>query len=299
MLEVKNISKYFNSNLVVNDVSLTVRKGEIFGLLGPNGAGKTTMLRIILNILIPSSGTISFNNSEITKEFFNLTGYLPEERGLYPKSNVKNILHYLGKLKGLTKEEAETSTDYWLDRLELTSFKKHKLDELSKGNQQKIQFISAILHKPMLLILDEPFSGFDPVNQNIFRDIINEISEDRYIILSTHLMDLAESLCTEILLLDKGQEIESGNLKDILNLRKSNTYKLACSKTINPEMFSDFESIEILSSVTKQATISLNNISPEEFIKSFSQKYDVKEFSKIKISLHQIFLSLVNSEVNE
>jgi len=296
MLEVKNINKYFNSNLVLNDVSLTVRKGEIFGLLGPNGAGKTTMLRIILKILIPSSGTISFNNSEITKEFFNLTGYLPEERGLYPKSNVKNILHYLGKLKGLTKEEVEISTDYWLDRLELTSLKKHKLDELSKGNQQKIQFISAILHKPMLLILDEPFSGFDPVNQNIFRDIINEISEDRYIILSTHLMNLAESLCDEILLLDRGEKIEAGNLQDILNLRDSNTYILTCSQEISSEMFNDFEYISVLSSSTNQATISLGNSKAEDFIKYFSQKYDVKEFSRIKPSLHQIFLSLVNSK---
>ncbi|MEE9432496.1 MAG: ATP-binding cassette domain-containing protein [Melioribacteraceae bacterium] len=296
MLEVKNISKYFNSNLVLDNISLNVSKGKIFGLLGPNGAGKTTMLRIILNILIPSSGTIKFNNSEITESFFNQTGYLPEERGLYPKSSVKNILHYMGKLKGVGRQDGIKKTKYWLDRLELTNYRNHSLEELSKGNQQKIQFIVAILHNPNLLILDEPFSGFDPVNQNIFRDIITELSEDRLIILSTHLMDLAESLCDEILLLDKGKEVESGNLKEILSQNDSNTYNITCSQIITSELFSDFDNVEIISSNAEQAVISLGKIKPEEFTKTFSQKNSMKEFSKIKPSLHQTFLSLVNSK---
>lgn len=296
MLEVKNISKYFNSNLVLDNVSLNVSKGKIFGLLGPNGAGKTTMLRIILNILIPSSGTITFNNSEITEKFFNQTGYLPEERGLYPKSSVKSILHYMGKLKGVGRQKGKEITNYWLDRLELTNYKNHTLEELSKGNQQKIQFIVAILHNPKLLILDEPFSGFDPVNQNIFRDIITELSEDRFIILSTHLMDLAESLCDEILLLDKGKKVKSGNMNDILFQNNSNTYSLTCSHKINSKTFSDFNDIELISSDSEQVVISLGDIKPEEFIKSFSQKNNVTEFSKIKTSLQQTFLSLVNSK---
>ncbi|MCP5064629.1 MAG: ATP-binding cassette domain-containing protein [Ignavibacteriae bacterium] len=298
MLEVKKISKYFNSNLVLNNVSLNVSEGIIFGLLGPNGAGKTTMLRIILNILIPSSGTIAFNNSEISETFFNQTGYLPEERGLYPKSSVKNILHYMGKLKGLSNKEVEERTNYWLDRLELNSYRKHKLEELSKGNQQKIQFITAILHNPKLLILDEPFSGFDPVNQNIFKDIIVELSEDRFIILSTHLMDLAESLCDEILLLDNGIEIESGNLQDILNLNNNETFNITCSNKITSETFNKFEDVKIISSNLEQAVISLGKLKPDEFIKRFSQTNNIEEFSKVKSSLHQTFLSLVNSKVS-
>jgi len=297
MLEVKNISKYFNSNLVLDNVSLNVSEGKIFGLLGPNGAGKTTMLRIILNILIPSSGTITFNNAEISETFFNKTGYLPEERGLYPKSSVKNILHYMGKLKGLNNSEVEEKTNYWLDRLELDGYRKHKLEELSKGNQQKIQFITAILHNPKLLILDEPFSGFDPVNQNIFRDIIVELSKDRFIILSTHLMNLAESLCDEILLLDNGIEIESGNLIDILNLNNNNSFNITCTNKITSETFNEIEDVKTITSNINQAVISIGNIKPEEFIKRFSQTNNIEEFSKVKSSLHQTFLSLVNSKV--
>ncbi len=201
MLEIRNISKIFGAKTILHNLSFNVPKGKIYGLIGPNGAGKTTTLRIILNILPSSSGEVLFKNKKFDYDFLNSTGYLPEERGLYPKSKVKKILTYLGKLKGLSSKECENKTQYWLERLELTQYSNYLLEELSKGNQQKVQFISAILHDPEILILDEPFSGFDPVNQTIFRDIVEELKSEKYIILSTHLMDLAESLCDEICLI--------------------------------------------------------------------------------------------------
>ena len=295
MLEIKNIQKYFNAKPVVDNLSFTVTKGNVFGLLGPNGAGKTTTLRIILGILLPSSGNVFFNNKPIDKNFFNITGYLPEERGLYPKSNVKNILHYLGKLKGLTKNQAEKNTNYWLERLELSQYKKHKLEELSKGNQQKIQFISAIVHQPEILILDEPFSGFDPLNQNIFRDIIIELSKERYVILSTHQMDLAESLCEEILLIDKGEEITSGKLENILNT-EANIYKFTSTDLIPENILLEFNNVNIISTEESSLLIDLKNISPAIFIKEISAKYSIIDFRKITPSLHQTFLTLLETK---
>ncbi len=294
MLEIKNIKKYYNSKPVVNDLSFKVTEGNIFGLLGPNGAGKTTTLRIILGILLPTSGNVYFNGQPTNESFYNLTGYLPEERGLYPKSNVRNILSYLGKLKGVGRAKVEKNINYWLDRLELTQYKKYKLEELSKGNQQKIQFISAIIHQPKILILDEPFSGFDPLNQNIFREIIVELSKERYIILSTHQMDLAESLCNEIVLLNNGKEIISGSLEDILATEK-NLYKVSFTSNIRQLDFDKFNSLNIISKNENSVIIDLAEVSPAYFIQEISKLYEVNEFIKIKPSLHQTFLSLINS----
>ncbi len=295
MLEIKNIKKYYNSKPVVNDLSFKVTEGNIFGLLGPNGAGKTTTLRIILGILLPASGNVYFNGQPTNESFFNLTGYLPEERGLYPKSNVRNILSYLGKLKGVGRAKVEKNINYWLERLELTQYKKYKLEELSKGNQQKIQFISAIIHQPKVLILDEPFSGFDPLNQNIFREIIVELSKERYVILSTHQMDLAESLCKEIVLINNGKEVISGTLGNILSTDK-NLYEVSFSSNITELDFNKFNSVNIISKKENTVIIDLAEVSPAYFIKEISKLYEVSEFKKIKPSLHQTFLSLINSD---
>ncbi len=295
MLEIKNIKKYYYSKPVVNDLSFKVTEGNIFGLLGPNGAGKTTTLRIILGILLPASGNVYFNGQPTNESFFNLTGYLPEERGLYPKSNVRNILSYLGKLKGVGRAKVEKNINYWLERLELTQYKKYKLEELSKGNQQKIQFISAIIHQPKVLILDEPFSGFDPLNQNIFREIIVELSKERYVILSTHQMDLAESLCKEIVLINNGKEVISGTLGNILSTDK-NLYEVSFSSNITELDFNKFNSVNIISKKENTVIIDLAEVSPAYFIKEISKLYEVSEFKKIKPSLHQTFLSLINSD---
>jgi len=294
VLELKNITKYFNSNLVLDNISFTVPKGEIFGLIGPNGAGKTTTLRIILGILTLSDGKIFFNNNLLNQNYSNITGYLPEERGLYPKSNVINTLAYLGQLKGLKYSEVIEKINYWLNRLDMLEYSKYHIEELSKGNQQKVQFISAILHDPKILILDEPFSGFDPVNQSIFREIIEEYKQDKFIILSTHLMDLAESLCDEIFLIDRGKEIFSGKMKNIINSEERTSYEVSFLENLNEEQF---DSIKMFNPVrkSKNSVYLKNSIkNPTEIIKELSRNFEITEFKKNVPSLNQIFLSLVD-----
>ncbi|MCW8822633.1 MAG: ATP-binding cassette domain-containing protein, partial [Ignavibacteriaceae bacterium] len=195
MLVVKNLVKRFNSTLAVDNLSFSVDPGKIFGLLGPNGAGKTTTLRTILNIIKPSSGEIIFNQKPITYDYYNLIGYLPEERGLYKRSKVIDVLKYFAALKNVNKKDAVQLADIWLKKLNILNYREKKIDQLSKGNQQKVQLIAAIIHNPLLLILDEPFTGFDPINQQEVKNLIlSFLSEGKTIILSTHQMDLAEKL---------------------------------------------------------------------------------------------------------
>ena len=293
MLEIKNISKYFNSNLVLDDISFSVKKGEIFGVIGPNGAGKTTTLRIILGILNASSGEVEFNDNLLDQNFSNITGYLPEERGLYPKSNVVNTLAYLGQLKGLRHSDAIKNIEYWFERLELNDYKKYQVEELSKGNQQKVQFISAILHDPKILILDEPFSGFDPVNQSIFREIIEEKKKDKFIILSTHLMDLAESLCDKIYLINKGKKVVSGSLNDVITSEKNHLYLLNFLNPLADDKITLFKNQKIIKREQNSIILELGNQSPHEFLRNYSSKIQITEFKKIKPTLHQIFISYV------
>lgn len=295
MLEIKNISKYFNSKLVLDDISFKVHKGNIFGIIGPNGAGKTTTLRIILGILFPSNGEVLFKNKKVTQEFMNITGYLPEERGLYPKSNVVNTLIYLGQLKGLSYSQAVEKTNYWLERLNLLEYQKFNIDELSKGNQQKIQFLTSILHEPKILILDEPFSGFDPVNQSIFREIIEEIKNDCIIILSTHLMDLAESLCDEIFLINNGKEIISGELNKLLKSSNNNLYEITLADNISSDKINISEKYKVLSKHNSSIIIDFEDKNPSTEIKEISNLINVLEIKRKSLTLNDLFLSLVEN----
>jgi ABC-2 type transport system ATP-binding protein len=216
MLEVKKIRKEFKDVVAVDDISFNVEPGKIFGLLGPNGAGKTTTIRMILNIIKPTSGEIMIDGRNVGKDFHNLTGYLPEERGLYKKSAVMDIIKYFAGLKGVSSAIAEKSGKQWLERLGISDYKKKKVQELSKGNQQKIQFIVAVIHDPSILVLDEPFSGFDPINQEIVRDEILRLkAEGKTIILSTHQMDMAEKMCESIFLINNGKEVCSGAINEV------------------------------------------------------------------------------------
>lgn len=293
MLEIKNISKTFNSKLVLENISFAVPKGKIFGIIGPNGAGKTTTLRIILGILPPTSGDILFNGTKLDQHFLNLTGYLPEERGLYPKSTVNNTLVYLAQLKGLSYSKAISNVNYWLNRLELSEYGKYNVEELSKGNQQKVQFISSILHEPKILILDEPFSGFDPVNQSIFREIIEEMKNDRFIILSTHLMDLAETLCDEIFLIDEGREVISGKVNEVLNSKPSNIYQISFPKASKENIVQHLSDYNIISQSQNSITVDLVKNNAAKFLQNISSEFEVEEFKKRIPSLHELFISLV------
>ena len=216
MLTIDNISKSFGSYRALDSVSLHVRRGSVFGLLGPNGAGKTTLIRIINHIIRPDGGTLLFDGHPMTDADVMQIGYLPEERGLYKKMRVGEQAIYLARLKGLDKDTATQRLRQWFDRLEITDWWNRRVEELSKGMQQKVQFVVTVLHNPQLLIFDEPFSGFDPVNADILkREILHLKEQGATVIFSTHNMPSAEELCDDIALIDHAQVVLSGPLADI------------------------------------------------------------------------------------
>ncbi len=213
MLTLQNVTKHFENVRAVDNISFHVPPGCIYGLLGPNGAGKTTTIRMIMNIIRPDSGKILIRKKTVREAGNRNTGYLPEERGLYQKRKIREVVQFFGQLKGLSPKEAAGNGNYWLKRFELEDQAERKIIELSKGNQQKIQFIVAAINFPDLLILDEPFTGLDPVNQILMKDIIREFREkDKTVVLSTHQMDQVEKLCDRICLINRGQVILEGPL---------------------------------------------------------------------------------------
>jgi ABC-2 type transport system ATP-binding protein len=215
-LRVEHVSKRFGDFTAVEDLSFEVRAGRVFGFLGPNGAGKTTTIRMIVGITAPDEGRVELFGSTITNELQNRIGYLPEERGLYKKMKILDQLRYFAALKGVGQAEADKRIDFWLARMNLSEWKKKKTTDLSKGMQQKVQFICAVLHDPDLLILDEPFSGLDPVNVEFMIDVIAELkTRDKTIIFSTHLMETAERLCNDILLINKARKVIAGTLREV------------------------------------------------------------------------------------
>lgn len=215
-LSVVNISKSFGDFIAVDDLSFDIAQGKVFGFLGPNGAGKTTTIRMIVGITAPDKGTVSLFGKPITPEIQNRIGYLPEERGLYKKMKIVDQLRYFAALKDVPSKDINRQIDRWLDRMKLSEWKNKKTTDLSKGMQQKIQFIAAVIHDPDLLILDEPFSGLDPINVEFMIDVVAELqNRNKTIIFSTHLMETAERLCTDILLINKSRKVLSGSLREV------------------------------------------------------------------------------------
>ncbi|MBE0573009.1 MAG: ATP-binding cassette domain-containing protein [Ignavibacteriaceae bacterium] len=298
MLIVNNLVKKFNTTLAVNNISLKVRPGKIFGLLGPNGAGKTTTIRTILNIIKPTSGEIIFDGNPITYEYYNIIGYLPEERGLYKRSKVIDVLIYFGVLKNLNVRDAINFADYWLKKLNILEYRDKRIEQLSKGNQQKIQLIAAIIHNPSLLILDEPFTGFDPINQQEVKDLIlSFVSEGKTIILSTHQMELAEKLCEDILLIDNGSAVTSGNLTDIKKNFGGNNIRVGLAgRLISQNQFPEIVKID---NYNNYSDIQLRDeIVPSEFLKKLIGKIEVNHFSIIEPTLNKIFIDLIKKNSN-
>jgi len=226
-LEIENISKSFGDFYAVKNLSFSITKGSIYGLLGPNGAGKTTTIRMVMNIIIPDEGIIKILGRKMDEKMKERVGYLPEDRGLYPKMKVGEVLVFLAELKGVRSEEARKRIDFWLEKLDLADWKLKKVEELSKGMQQKIQFIATVIHQPELIILDEPFIGLDPVNTKLLKDIMLEIKEQgTTIIFSTHRMEQVEMICDNICLINKGKMVLEGNLNQIKNQYGKNTIVL-------------------------------------------------------------------------
>ncbi len=227
LISARNISKSFGEFKALNNVTIEIPRGSVFGLLGPNGAGKTTLLRIINQITLPDSGTVSLDGQPLSPEDIKHIGYLPEERGLYKSMKVGEQTMYLAQLKGLSKTQAKERLNYWFDRLAINGWWDKKIQELSKGMAQKIQFIVTVLHQPKLLIFDEPFSGFDPINANLIKDEILRLrDEGATIIFSTHRMESVEEMCDHIALIHKANKILDGKLIDIKRAYKSNTFKI-------------------------------------------------------------------------
>lgn len=227
MLEARGISKSYRKHRALHDLDLDIKTGSIFGLLGPNGAGKTTFIRIINQIIAPDAGELRLKGEKLNSRHIAKIGYLPEERGLYPKMKIGEQLLYLAQLKGLSKLEAQKRIKYWLERFELSDRRQAKVEELSKGLAQKVQFIASVIHEPELLILDEPFTGFDPVNtEHIKSEILRLNQEGATIIFSTHRMESVKQLCQDIALINKGEKLLHGNLQSVKNQFKKGWYRL-------------------------------------------------------------------------
>ena len=227
MISIQNIVKQYSGQRALDDVSMEIETGKVFGLLGPNGAGKTSLIRIINQITGPDSGQVLFNGQKLSQDHINKIGYLPEERGLYKKMEIGEQIVYLAQLKGLTKQEATLRARKWFKKLDIESWWRKKIEELSKGMQQKAQFVATVLHEPDLIILDEPFTGFDPVNAEIIKNEILELNRNgATIIFSTHRMESVEELCDSIALLHQSHKILDGKVKDIRNRSRTGTYIL-------------------------------------------------------------------------
>jgi len=296
MLQVNDLRKTYVTTVALDGVSFDVRPGEIFGLLGPNGAGKTTTIRISLGIIEPDSGTVHFAGKNLTPKMKSLLAYLPEERGLYRKSKVIDVLVYFASLKGIQPSDARKRAEVWLKKLELSDYGNRKIDELSKGMQQKVQFISCLLHEPELLMLDEPFSGLDPVNQIIMKDMILDLKRaGKTIVFSTHQMEQAERLCDRICLIDHGKVILYGELSEIKRKHGSNAIHL--------EFDGDSSRLHELSDV---ATMDLyenyaelkmkDGTDSQTLLKRAVDLVKVTKFSVQEASLNSIFIEAVGAK---
>ena len=291
MLQITNLTKQFKKIKAVDNISFKVQQGDIYGFLGPNGAGKTTSIRMIMGIIKPDNGSIKLNASDINTINRKNLGYLPEDRGLYQKQNLSEILDYFGCLKGLDKKEANNRANLWLERFNLDDQKRRKVEELSKGNQQKIQFIIALLHDPQLIILDEPFTGLDPVNQILLKEVIKEKQEEgKTIIFSTHQMEQVERLCNNICLINKGHILLEGPLSEIRKSHSEDAIELNfLGKIDNSKLelfFSDFEIKEnILSGILKKKK--------NEFLEWIIPQVSIESFHANVPSLEQIFIKEV------
>jgi len=300
MLQVINIVKKFDSTVALNDISFDVQPGSIFALLGPNGAGKTTALRLIMQILKPDSGEILYNSQPRIKLKRNLFGYLPEERGLYQRARVLDLLVYVGLLNRMSRHRAEVEAIRYLDKLGLVDYTKKTVNTLSKGMQQKIQFIVTLLHNPEIIILDEPFSGLDPVNQMVLRDIIAQGKEEgKCIILSTHHMSEVEKIADQIYLINQGHMILNGSLQEIRERFRENAYLIESDDKI--DAIRDIKDIKILEEHNQSCKFSIlaKDADKKKVINTIFEKIPVIKFIQVQPSLDDIFIKLIRNGQKE
>ena len=295
-VETKDVVKQFSQHLALNKVSIRVPEGAVFGLLGPNGAGKTTLIRIITRITAPDSGEVLLNGNPLSREDIYKIGYLPEERGLYKKMKVGEQAMYLARLKGMTRDDAHREIVKWFNKFEIMGWYNRKVEELSKGMQQKVQFISTIIHNPDLLIFDEPFSGFDPVNAELIKqEMLKLKAEGKTIILSTHNMESVETLCDEIALINKSEVVLQGSVYNLRNEHKKDIYKfrLLVDEFDNSELnldlltnvrYNEFTDIRIKKPLDMDKT---------QLIKLMLDKYKIASFEEELPTMNEVFIETV------
>lgn len=293
-LSIEHVSKKFGDYKANDDISLSIQKGKIFGLLGPNGAGKTTLIRMITRILLPDSGTILFDGKPHNDKHTERIGYMPEERGLYKNMKVYDHLVYLGKLKGLSAADAKAKTLQWLQRLEIETWRDKKIEELSKGMSQKVQFIGTVIHEPELLILDEPFSGLDPINSQIIDEEIHRLkAEGKTIIFSTHRMEQVDQICDEIGLINKGHLILHGDVTELKNRFKQSIFEVKFAESKDNV---DVSGLEIVEQNASRMVLKANEKSNAELLRMLLDRgLQITSFQEILPTVQQIFIQQVNS----
>lgn len=296
-LRVENVTKRFGDFTAVDDLSFEVRAGRVFGFLGPNGAGKTTTIRMIVGITAPDEGKIELFAQKISNDLQNRIGYLPEERGLYKKMKIVDQLRYFAALKGVSRAEADKRIDFWLERMKLAEWKTKKTTDLSKGMSQKIQFIATVLHNPDLLVLDEPFSGLDPVNVEFLIDVIAEFkTQDKTIIFSTHLMETAERLCHDILLINKARKVIAGSLREV---KESYGKNLIALRADGGEKVLEDKSLvaKIIEHADEKEIVLAENANAQNLLKKLIEAGAVvSKFEEIEPSLNDIFIEKVTEK---
>src|SRR4051812_69838 len=299
MLSIRNIVKQYAGHRALSDVSLEVGNGQVYGLLGPNGAGKTSLLRIINQITAPDSGEVFFNGEKLNQSHIERIGYLPEERGLYKKMEIGEQMIYLARLKGLSRDEAQKRLKFWFDKLGMETWWKKKIEELSKGMQQKAQFVATVLHEPDLIILDEPFSGFDPVNAETIKDEILELNrKGATILFSTHRMESVEELCDSIALIHKSHKILDGRVKTIRNSYKNDTYLV--EYTGDKLVFNGkqpFEVVEAKEGSDNDNTLKIKiaeNSTSNDVLQYLLPKVHINMLQEVIPSMNEIFIEQVN-----
>lgn len=303
MISIENISKYIDKKTILNSISFELREGEILGLLGPNGAGKTTLMRIINRIIPTSKGHVTYNGKILKEKHLINIGYLPEERGLYKTMTVESHCVFLGRLRGLSREEANVQLDYWLDKFEIQDWRKKRIEELSKGMAQKVQFICTVLHEPEVLILDEPFTGFDPINIKLIRRELLELKKKGHsIIISTHNMNSVEEICDRAVLINKGEKLLEGEIQDLRQQNSEGIYKISFKGNIlafTNALWAGYEIIDKESHGEDHITVYLKMRKGNEvndLLNTVMSHVKITGVETVLPSMEQVFINSINMQ---
>lgn len=295
ILSLNKVTKSYQSKLAVNEVTFDMPEGTIFGMLGPNGAGKTSLIRIITTITKADSGSVFFDGSPINSKSAEKIGYMPEERGLYKKMKVGEQLIYLAQLRGMTDKEAKNAVKYWFEKFDIADWNNKKVEELSKGMSQKVQFIATVLHNPKLLILDEPFSGLDPVNANLIKDEIYELQQKgTSIIFSTHRMEQVEEICDNIVLINQGQNVLEGGVKEVKEQYKEHVFEIGYNGEISSTVL---ENIKVVKHQDQKLLVKLEDAkNPNQILSHLiNNGVQLHSFQEILPTLNDIFIKVVTN----